>query len=567
MSELDEILAARGFEKRPAQDRLYKHLTSTHEDGLLREHGGVIAQAGTGTGKSLAILAAAAHHARWSGEQSIIVTPTLTLMNQYRDGDTPWAVKAFPDLSFAEVRGMAHYRCERSVEVQAMIDVDHDLGCLGFDVGCTQTGWEGHTDACEEGCTILHDLEYECGYRRARYEAKLSDVCVTNADMLIVNDRTLFDIGKNFLSLDGSLFVDEAHTLEQKLRDYASRKVHFTRVKKFAHAGDSGRRLADWIERQDKNLAIKDTSGFPYDALAKIARASVPPPDPHDQHAKAEYIKQEKIREACERLQVYVDDPHESAVFHVSQESLCLDWINVSKSAGDLLGERYFGLVSATVPQTMAASLGVTNAPFVDVGHPFDYGNQAWIGFSAYGGDYRAAQHDSNFEQRYGEVMDLVRRAKGGALILFSSFKDLERVADRMRPELAEMGITMLRQYREMDASERQQMADAFKADGNAVLLGSESFATGFDVPGDALRLVVIWKLPYPTVDPVSNAIRSQSFPRYNDLMKVRAVQAIGRLIRTDTDRGVVWIADNRGQRLLDPSDPLTAHLPEFARL
>ena len=49
--------------------------------------------------------------------------------------------------------------------------------------------------------------------------------------------------------------------------------------------------------------------------------------------------------------------------------------------------------------------------------------------------------------------------------------------------------------------------------------------------------------------------------------MKVRAVQAIGRLIRTDTDRGIVWVADNRGRRLIDPSDPLTAHIPQFARL
>ena len=86
---------------------------------------------------------------------------------------------------------------------------------------------------------------------------------------------------------------------------------------------------------------------------------------------------------------------------------------------------------------------------------------------------------------------------------------------------------------------------EEFKADGNAVLFGSESYATGFDVPGDALRLVVVWKLPYPAVDPVSNAIRASSYPRYEDLMKVRAVQAIGRLIRRESDKGVVWLAIN----------------------
>jgi ATP-dependent DNA helicase DinG len=253
-------------------------------------------------------------------------------------------------------------------------------------------------------------------------------------------------------------------------------------------------------------------------------------------------------------------------VLHVSDGSLKTDWINISQSAGELLSARSFGLVSATVPKTMAASLGVTGAPFIDVGHPFDYSTQAWIGFSMYGGDYRSAQADSNFDIRVREVLDLITRAKGGALLLFSSFRDLERVYERLEP-LGLHGYKLLKQERDMEAADRQALADEFKADGNAVLFGSESFATGFDVPGDALRLVVLWKLPYPAVDPVSNAIRASSYQRYEDLMKVRAVQGIGRLIRRETDKGVVWIADGRGRKLLDRSDPLTSHLPEFARL
>ena len=68
-------------------------------------------------------------------------------------------------------------------------------------------------------------------------------------------------------------------------------------------------------------------------------------------------------------------------------------------------------------------------------------------------------------------------------------------------------------------------------------------------------------------MDPVSNAIKANSYSRYEDLMKVRAIQAIGRLVRRSTDRGIVWVADSRGRRLLDHSDPLTNHIPQFARL
>src|SRR5690606_31849323 len=96
MTELDQLLAEAGFTPRKPQVALFEHLiTATNQ--------GVIAQAGTGTGKSMAILAAAANRARELGRQSIVITPTLTLMNQYRDGDTPVAQRAFPDLRFAEL--------------------------------------------------------------------------------------------------------------------------------------------------------------------------------------------------------------------------------------------------------------------------------------------------------------------------------------------------------------------------------------------------------------------------------------------------------------------------------
>lgn len=405
---------------------------------------------------------------------------------------------------------------------------------------------------------------WECGYRQARYDAKHADVVVTNADMLLVNDTLLYGLGSNFMSLDGSLFVDEAHTLEQKIRDRASRSLHWSTVERFKYADPAAvKRLADWLKRQDRNLALKDLPGFPTDSLIQIARADVPERDREGRKT----TKQQETKEACERMVAYMNEPHDNAVLHVNQGALKWDWINVSKSAAELLTQRDFGLVSATVPRTMGATLGVGDAPFTDVGHPFDYGTQAWIGFSPYGGDYKSAQVPGNQNFRVNEVGDLIRRAKGGVLLLFSSFKDLEDVSYALRPMLREMGLKVLVQERDMEASDRQALADEFKADGNAVLFGSESFATGFDVPGDALRLVVVWKLPYPAVDPVSNAIRAQSYARYEDIMKVRAVQAIGRLIRRETDRGIVWVADSRGRRLLDTKDPLTSHIPQFARL
>lgn len=559
MNELEQLLATAGFEPRRPQVALFEHLISATRQG-------VVAQAGTGTGKSLAILAAAANRARATGRQSIVITPTLTLMNQYRDGDTPIAQKAFDDLEFAELRGRAHYWCEMTKSGNDVMGTEYFGGCLGRDAGCSMKGQNGCDESCDESCEGVHEKRWHCEYQDAKRAAMSANVVVTNADMLIVNDRILAPLEANFFDLDGSLFVDEAHTLDQKLRDYASRSLHWSSLERFKFAGGSGKAVARWLKNDDGGVALRKPTDVPFSDLKAIAEAAMPEERPKDG-----LTKQRETKEACQRIMAFLQDPHDSAVLHVNQGSLKMDWINVAKSSGELLTARSFGLVSATIPQTMASSLGVPGAPFIDVGHPFSYSTQAFIGFSAYGGDYKSAQSSTNFDTRVNEVMDLIRRAKGGALLLFSSFRDMDAVADRLTPQIKAMGLTVLKQERDMEAKERQALADAFKADGNAILFGSESFATGFDVPKvgdhDPLRLVVIWKLPFAAVDPVSNAIRAASFNRYNDMMKVRAVQAIGRLIRTNEDRGIVWIADNRGRRLLDPSDPMTAHLTQFSRL
>lgn len=552
MTTLETVLAAAGYTPRKPQIDLFEHL-------IQADRRGVIAQAGTGTGKSLAILAAAAHKVYETGKQSIVITPTLTLMDQYVEKDMPIAREACPDLTFAELRGRAHYWCEMSAGNAAALGIEYEKGCEGSDGGCSKSAMAGHDEFCEAECDEVHEGAYRCDYQAAKIAASAANVVVTNSDMLIVNDRILADLGVNFFELDGSLFVDEAHQLEQKLRDWASRSMWWKNLERFSFAGTSGPEAGRWLQRQNDGVVNSATRGFPLAAFRAIAEANIPSPRPRDG-----LTRQRETQEACIRTLAFLENPHDSAVLHVRDGSLKMDWINISQSAGELLTQRSFGLVSATVPRTMAVTLGVSSAPFIDVGHPFDYGAQAWIGFSPYGGDYRSAQQGGNFEYRVKEVIDLIKRAKGGALVLFSAFRDLEAVADRVIPQIRGDVGQILIQDRECD---KAALARAFKADGNAVLFGSESFATGFDVPGDALRLVIIWKLPYPAVDPVSNAIRAASWQRYEDAMRVRAVQALGRLIRTSEDRGVVWVADSRGQRLLDPTDPLTAHLPTFARL
>lgn len=163
---LDKILAARGFEPRKQQVDLYEHLIKATSTG-------VVAQAGTGVGKSLAILAAATHLNRVNGEQSIIVTPTLALMDQYVFSDLPAAQDAFPDVEYAELRGANHYYCEQTASLYLM-DGEYETGCATSDAHCSNKAW------------IEND--YRCDYRAARAAAMQADVVITNTAMLMVNE-------------------------------------------------------------------------------------------------------------------------------------------------------------------------------------------------------------------------------------------------------------------------------------------------------------------------------------------------------------------------------------------
>ncbi|MCC5806016.1 MAG: ATP-dependent DNA helicase [Opitutales bacterium] len=152
----------------------------------------------------------------------------------------------------------------------------------------------------------------------------------------------------------------------------------------------------------------------------------------------------------------------------------------------------------------------------------------------------------------------------GGTLVLFTSYADMNSVADATGPRFAAAGRPFLVQGRD---GSRTDLIQRMRAAGNAILFGTDSFWTGVDVAGDALAQVIVTRLPFenPT-EPVAeakaercvaegrNAFAEVMLP--NAVMKFR--QGIGRLIRTKIDRGTITILDSRvlhksyGKRFLD---------------
>ena len=141
---------------------------------------------------------------------------------------------------------------------------------------------------------------------------------------------------------------------------------------------------------------------------------------------------------------------------------------------------------------------------------------------------------------------------RGGSLVLFTSYTDMRAVAAALEPAYAAAGRPFLLQGADLS---RTELANQMRELGNAVLFGTDSFWTGVDVPGDALAQVIITRLPFdPPTHPITEAkcehIRAAGGNPFNDLTLPDALikfrQGVGRLIRTQTDRGLVTLLDSR---------------------
>ncbi|WP_309720189.1 ATP-dependent DNA helicase [Armatimonas sp.] len=624
----------------------------------------VLAEAGTGVGKSLAYLVPLLRWLEKTEGRAVISTHTLGLQGQLIERDIPAVLAALESpIEAAVLKGRQNFLCWQELEiasgelwtfgdptfknVQRWAN-ESDTGDVA-ELDFTYSGWSeiaAHPDTCRHRECRQYD---KCFYYKARKTAEQCRLLVVNHALFFADLRLRRQNpeGPSLIPSYDAVVFDEAHHVDDVATrafglEWSSRRVPIllSRCKRLPQLKTNQLAAIDAIHERllDPYLAagnyegfmrevdapqfreLRDAVGVALDALAKdlinIAETTTKPTEKE----KAVGLAKTATRLSTE-LSAFHTEPQDDSYFlwyhnrTLRGGGVMTTLVRTPYETAPTLEEALYSrlervtFVSATLAtgggfENAAKRLGlVTASPSPSVsqapvhsadeddfltsmplnvapakallatpvtinaiqsiqGSPFEYQKNSLLYIPRQLGP--PANTDIYAERMLFEVQNLIKLAKGRTFVLFTSHRMLSLAKERLKQSLE---YPIFAQGEAPNA----RLVESFTKAGNGVLLGTSSFWEGVDVPGEALSLVILDKLPFPTPDsPPLRAreerIKAAGGDAFNEfsmpVTELRLKQGFGRLLRTTTDRGVVAILDARlwskayGRKLLDALPP-----------
>ncbi len=570
----------------------------------IRDNAILIAEAGTGTGKTFAYLVPAL----LNGGKVVISTGTKNLQDQLFQKDLPMvrdALKA--PVSVALLKGRSNYVCHYHLELaqsnglfKTREDVKHLAKIVNY-AKVTQSGDKsGLADVPETAPIWMHvtstrdnclgqecPMHKECFVLKARKEAMEADIVVVNHHLFFA-DVMLRDEGvAELLPACNTVIFDEAHQLPEtaslffgesistsQLFDLAqdARIEALTNAKDFAAlpvACDvlekAGRDLRLVFKREGRMAAqatedIKDFAAALKTLGEKLGDLSGLLEKQAERSEGLESCWQ-RAQALAQQLKHWQDGdvPETVRWLEVFHHSLQLNSTPLSiaeifkKQIGGHPRAWIFTSATLAVKQNFAhyqAEMGLQEARTACWDSPFDYPEQALLYVPQ---NLPEPNTEGYTDAVVQAALPLIEASRGRAFLLFTSLRAMQRAYEILQAEFDRKNL----KYPLLIQGEgsRNELLARFREHGNAVLLGSQSFWEGVDVRGEALSLVVIDKLPFaPPDDPVLAAriaeMNKQGRNAFMEFQLPRTIinlkQGAGRLIRDESDRGVLMICDPR---------------------
>ena len=602
-----------GYQAREAQMEMAEAIANAISK---KQH--LIAEAGTGTGKTFAYLVPAI----LSGKKTIISTGTKNLQDQLFNKDLPVIRKAMkkPFLA-ALLKGRSNYLCTYRLQNALTSTIGftkEDAGALAKISAWakrTQSGDIAEMSGVTEGDPIWYQAtstpdnclgqdcpDYaECYLVKARKKAQEADVIVVNHHLLCA-DWSIRDNGfGELLPTAEVVVIDEAHQLADTASNFLgvnlgakqlSDLAQDALMEYFKDATDlpALRTACEDLEHEIKDLRLafgvelkrgdwQEIDNNPkllggLNALKEQLQRVTDQLNLASVKTKALDSCFKRAEDLLQKLKLIMDEKDGKWIrwyeIHRKTFTLSLTPLDIASEFRQFMQQHQAAWIftSATLSiangfDYFANNLGLSQAASESWGSPFDYPNQSLF----YHPKGLPQPNDPNFIPLIIEfVLPVLKASQGRAFFLFTSHRALNQAAEILSKELK---YPLLIQ----GSRPKALLLEQFKEEGNAVLLGTSSFWEGVDVRGEALSCVIIDKLPFASPgDPVLkarlDAMTQQGKNPFFEYQLPTAVialrQGIGRLIRDVTDRGVLMICDPRllkrsyGQLFLDSVPPMS---------